>query len=308
MAFNITALTDAFKNQLEGGEFYNRVGQGTMAEFFQSYDVTNKGTQQLNVNNANLTWDIDVDGDIDAYDDANSSLVFGKRDLTVDGNAAKGYVLNRDLYGSYASVGATGHDDESVANRFVGQMLEKTSYEYAKRLYTGFGLGTPTNGLSNANIGGTTIDITGGTAFLATNAIAKIAELIEDFLAVTGNDALENSSDIAIIVKPSDYRKIRAAYRVENYFNTDLVSESGMMISKWLDDERISIYGDPAYTGEAMIVAADSVYVGKPNLTFLDDVEFWYNPDKKAIGFSVEIWGGTQILEAGHARTANHVA
>ena len=107
---------------------------------------------------------------------------------------------------------------------------------------------------------------------------------------------------------PANYRLLRAAYRSENYFDTDLVAEGGMMVSRWLDDPRITIYGDPAYTGEMMIIAADSVFVGVPTLTDLDQVDFWYNPDKKAIGFRIEIWGGVAILEDGHGRVANHVA
>ncbi len=308
MAFDISALTTGFRDQLEGGDFYERVAEGTLADVFQTYQVRNKGTQQLNVNNADLSFTIDVDGDIDAYDTYASDLDFGKRDLVVDGIAAQGYVPVRDLYGSYAANDVSSGSDETVARRFTQQILAKTSLQYAKNVYSGFGTGSPTNGLNNANIGGTTISVSGGASVTTANIIAKVEEIIEDFLGITGNDALENANDLAIIMKPSDYRKLRAAYRTANFFNTDLVSEGGMMISTWLDDPRITIYGDPAYTGEMKIVATDSVFVGTPTLTDLDDVEFWYNPDKKAIGFRVEIWGGVQILQASHARTATHAA
>ena len=303
MAFDISALTSAFRDQLDGGEFYTRVGEGTLAQFFNQYEVKNKGTQQLNVNNANLSFTIDVDGDIDAYDTYASNLNFGKRDLTVDGIAAQGYVATRDLYGSYAANSATSGDDESVARKFTQHIVDQASYQYAKNLYTGFGTGTPTNGLSDIV---TSTVATGSAALSSANAITKIEALIEGFLAVSGNDALENSNDIAIILRPAHYRALRAAYRTENYFDTDLVAEGGMMVSRWLDDSRISIYGDPAYTGEPMIVAADSVFVGRPSLTDLDNVEFWYNPDKKAVGYRIEIWGGVQILEAGHGRISSN--
>ena len=302
MAFDISALTTAFHDQLEGGEFYNRVAEGTLANFFQTYAVRNKGTQQLNVNRANLTFDINVDGDIDAYDNYNSDLDFGRRTLNVDGMAAQGYITNRELYGSYAAVDGNSGDDETVARRFVDNIMAQTSFQYAQSIYTGFGIGTPTNGLLDAS---TNLNV-GTGAITAGNIVQKLTDLISGFLAISGNNALENAGDIAIIMTPAHYRLLRQAYRTFNYFDTGLVNETGMMMSPWLDDSRITIYGDPAFTGQPVITATDSVYVGVPTLTDLDNVEFWYNPDKKAVGFRIEIWGGVQVLEANHLRTANN--
>ena len=301
MAFNTTALSDAFLDQLEGGEFYNRVASGTLASFFNTYSVRNKGTQQLNVNRADLNFNIDVDGGITAYDAYASDLDFGKVDLTVDGIAAQGYVPVRDLYGSYAANDATSRDDDSVARRFTQNILDQTSWQYALSLYDGFGTGTPTNGIND--IVNQTINV-GTGALTAANVISKLTALVEGFFGIAGNQALENAPDIIIILSAAHYRHLRTAYRTLNYFDTDLVSEDGMMMSRWIDDPRITIYGDPAYTGEPKILASDSMYVGVPTLTDLDSVQFWYNPDNNAIGFRVEIWGGVQMLEAGHGRTA----
>ena len=307
MAFNVSAL-GAFKDELAGGDFFKLVGQGTLADAFNTYPVESVGTQQLNVNNSDLKWDvIDVNGTATTeYDTYTSDLIYGVRDLTVDGNAAQGYVTIPQLYGKYSAVGVNGDDDEAAVRRFSAEVAAKSRLQYAQRLYTGFGLGTPTNGLNT--VIGTELDVTGGTTVTSANIIAKVDTMINAFLAIAGNNPLEGMP-LSIVMKMADYRKLRSAYRAANYFNTSLGNESGFAVSEWIDNEQITIYGDPAYTGEMKIMYQDSVYVGTVNAGFhFEEPKVWYNIDKNAIGFRVAVFGGAQILEATHGRTVKHVA
>ena len=304
MAFNVTAL-DAFKDELAGGDFFKLIGQGTLADQFNRYPVLSKGTQQLNINNTALNWtDVDANGGaITDYDSYNSNLVFNKVDLSVDGNVAQGYVTIPSLFGTYAAKGASAGDDESTVRNFGAAVAEEAGYEYAKRIYSGFGV-TPAHGL-NALTG--TINV-GTGAVSATNIVGKMTTLVNSFLAISGNDALENRP-LTIIMKPSDYRMLRQAYVTEKFFDSTISNERGVMISPYLYDDRITVYGDPAYTGEMKIMYQDSVYVGTVDAGFhFETPEVWYNQDKNALGFRVSIFGGVQILESTHLRTAVNAA
>ena len=151
MAFNVTALP-AFQDELAGGNFFKLIGEGTLVDQFNRYPVLSKGTQQLNIDNTDLKWDsIDVNGGaITDFDSYTSNLVFNKVDLTVDGNAAQGYVTIPSLFGKYAAKGASGYDDEATVRRFGSAVAEASAYEYAKRIYSGFGV-TPAHGLNADN-------------------------------------------------------------------------------------------------------------------------------------------------------------
>ena len=304
MAFTVSAL-DAFKDELAGGDFFKLVGQGTLADTFNNYPVLSKGTQQLNVNNSSLNWtSVDVNGGgITDFDTYSSNLVYNKVDLTVDGNVAQGYVTIPQLFGTYAAKGASSYTDESVVRGFATDVAEQAGYEYAKRIYTGFGV-TPAHGL-NAIAG--TINV-GAGAVSATNVIAKMTTLVDSFLAIAANEPLENRP-LTIIMKPSDYRALRQAYVTLNYFDSTISNERGVMISPYLYDDRITVYGDPAYTGEMKIMYQDSIYVGTVDTGFhFETPEVWYNQDKNALGFRVSIFGGVQVLESTHLRTAVNAA
>ena len=305
MAFNTTAL-DAFKDELAGGDFFKLVGQGTLADAFTNYPVLSKGTQQLNINNTDLNWtSVDVNGGaVTDFDTYSSNLVYNKVDLTVDGNVAQGYVTIPSLFGKYVAKGSTSFDDESAVRGFATAVAEESRFEYAKRLYTGFGV-TPAHGL-NAITG--TLSLTGGTTVTSANIIAKIESFINQFLAVSGNVALENRP-LSIVMTAANYRALRTAYRTANFFDGTITNEQGLMISRWLDDDRITVYGDPAYTGEMKIMYQDSVVVGTVDSGFhFETPEVWYNQDKNALGFRVSIFGGVSILESTHLRTAVNAA
>ena len=306
MAFNITALTDAFLDQVNGGNFFQAVATGTVADQAQRYAVGSKGTQQLNVNTSNLVFGIDP-GAANAFVNTNTStLSLGKRDIVVDGVGAQGFADVAALYGSYAGANVGGAADESVVNGFVEDMVNKTSFAFAQSFYGGFGTGTPTNGLSDV-IHGTAIAVTGGTTVSATNIIGKVERFIASYYALSGHNALENR-ELDIIMSMADYRKLRVAYRAANYFNTDIVSERGLAMSTWLDDSRITIYGDPAYTGQMMILPLDTVYVGDPGINENLDPQIWYSDDRNQVGYRIVYFGGVQILQQSHGRVANHTA
>ena len=306
MAFDISALTTSFLDQVNGGNFFEAVATGTVADQAQRYAVGSKGTQQLNVNNTDLVFGIDPGGTNSFVNINTSDLEFGKRDIVVDGVGAQGYASIADLYGSYAGGLVGGAADDAVVQRFVENMVDKTSFAFSQSFYGGFGTGTPTNGLSDV-ISSTAIAVTGGTTTTAANIIGKVERFIASYYGLTGHTALENR-ELDIIMSMSDYRKLRVAYRTANYFNTDLVSERGLAISSWLDDARITIYGDPAYTGQMMILPLDTVYVGDPGISENLDPQIWYSEDRNQIGYRVVYFGGVQILEESHGRVANHTA
>ena len=306
MAFDISGLTTAFLDQVNGGNFFEQVAEGTVAGQAQRYAVNSKGTQQLNVNDADLAFTIDPGAANGFVGTDSSNLDFKKRDLVVDGVGAQGYANVADLYGSYAGTQVGGAADDAVVQGFVANMIDKTSWQFAQSFYSGFGTGTPTNGLSDV-ISSTAIDVSGGTATTAANIIAKVEEFISDYYALAGHNALENK-ELDIIMSMSDYRKLRAAYRAANYFDTALTNESGLAVSSWLDDGRITIYGDPAYTGEMMIMPLNTVYLGDPGISEDMQPQIWYSEDRNQIGYRVVLFGGVQILQESHGRIANHIA
>ena len=306
MAFDISAL-DAFKDELAGGDFFKLVAEGTLADAFNTYEVSSKGTQQLNVNSTTLNFTtLDVNGTAqNAWDTYNSTPVYDKVDLVVDGNAAQGYVRTSDLFGSYAGNSVSSWSDEGAIRGFAQDVAAQTRLEYAKRLYTGFGLGSPTNGLTDiaANMD---VDVTNTT--ISKDNIIDIIELaIANFLAISGNDALEGR-ELTIVMTPAHYRALRAAYRTANFFDAEITSESGMFVTRWLDNAGITIYADPAYTGAPMIMYQDSIYVGTVAAGFnIETPEVWYNQDMNSIGFRVSMFGGVQAIESTHIRTINLV-
>lgn len=308
MALDLSGLTTAFLDQVNGGNFFEAVAEGTVAGQAQKYAVTSKGTQQLNVNDADLAFTIDPTGS-DAFVGINTSnLDFKKRDLTVTGVAAQGYATVADLYGTYAGGQVGGAADDSVVSGFAQNMIDKASYRFAQNFYNGFstGAGSGTNGLLD-NISSATIALSGGATVTAANIIGKVEEFISDYLAVSGHDALENR-ELDIIMKMSDYRKLRSAYRAANFFNTDLTSERGLAVSTWIDDSRITIYGDPAYAGEMLMAPLSTVYVGDPGINEDMQPQIWYSEDRNQIGYRVNLFGGVQILQESHGRLATHSA
>lgn len=303
---DVSALSTAFLDQINGGNFFQAVAEGTVAGVAQRYGVASKGTQQLNVNDTELVFSIDVDGANPFVGTDTSTLEFLKRDLVVDGVGAQGYVNMAQLYGTYAGGQVGGAADDSVVQGFVQNMIDKSSFVYAQNFYNGFGTGTPTNGLLDV-ISSSTISVSGGTSTSSGNIIAKLEEFIREYYALSGHNALENR-ELDIIMSMSDYRKMRAAYRAANFFDGEITSEGGVAISRWLDDSRITIYGDPAYTGEFLIMPLDTVYVGDPGITEDLQPQVWYSEDRNQIGFRVVLFGGVQIIQPTHGRRAVQAA
>lgn len=306
MAFDVSGLTTAFLDQINGGNFFEQVAEGTVAGEVNRYAVSSKGTQQLNVNDADLAFTIDVGGTDPFVGINTSTLDFKKRDLVVDGVGAQGYANVADLYGTYAGTQVGGAADDSVVQGFVQNMIDKASFNYSQSFYGGFGTGTPTNGFLDV-ISQTTIPLSGGTTTTADNIIGKVEELINDYLALSGHSALENK-ELDIVMSMSDYRKLRSAYRAANFFDSDITSERGVAISRWLDNSSITIYADPAYTGEFLIAPLSTVYLGDPGISEDMSPQIWYSEDRNQIGYRVVLFGGVQILQATHGRLATHIA
>ncbi len=328
MSLILTGLESAFKDELSADKFNESVAEGTIAGLLGTQQVPSKGIHPLQVRSASLDWtQIDVtDGytnssgtngaGVSAYDDYRSTVTLTQKDLVVGVNVAQGAVTPSALFGTSESfdINSLNNPSEGFITQFTEAIVAQAQAEFSRRIYTGFGDGTPTNGLldiasaasptaNQATLVNTGI-ITGSATTVegpwsVDNVIAKLSVFIN-----STSNAADQRTDNMVIISRSYYNLYRQALRNLNLNDPEFQSrtgESGFKTSVWIDDSRYTIVADPYYTQVVpRLIQADQTIVGMPSLSDLDDVSFFYDWKTNSVFFRVAIGGGVQVVEANH--------
>ena len=322
MSIALSGLTAAFKDELNATSFQEHIAEGTLAGLVNTQDVPTKGVHPLQAWTSNLNFTaINVDtpfvnstgsngNGVSAFDDYRSTATLTQKDLTVDINVAQGYINPHSVLGSALGVSIDRLNDPSQAflSGFSENVIAQSAFNAGQRFYTGFG-STPVGGLNaiatnaTATLATSKLQNVGTGAVTAANIVGKLTAFIAGM-----PDSSINRGDIMIVMSVAQYNMYRQAIRAGNYNDPQFqagATEQGVLSSVWLDNPRITIIGDPAFVkrvsatqGDFIMLAADDTYRGVVGFSDLDDVNFWWNIERKLIGFSIPIGGGVQVGDA----------
>ena len=300
MAFDISAISSDFRNELEGGLHNIAVKEGTV------YSLVNQmngiaGKQDLNILDFSPTWK-DV-----AASDADYEAVGGSVNLTRAVIDVKGQWFNvgmnqASLDATFARASQSEDPAAFAASEIAAQAAARMRERVSTQFYGGFGAtGTPSNGL--LDISGVTSVDTGATK-TAANIISKMALLHAQF----ANSTHGGATDAAFIMSAADYILYRQGLRAEG-LNDVLQSDaaaSGVLTSGWVDNPSISVIGDANYSGEPQLFSLSNVVFGSKNLSENEQPDFFYSKDKNIYLCRGYIYGGVQALEAGNIFVSNN--
>ena len=296
MAFDISGLSDAFKNQLNGGEFIKEALEGTAVGLMNTYEGI-VGTQQLNTVEFDPSWQTTGRTDVTSAGvsvfDANASNVdFSKVDITIGHAFAQSWMNPKALDQTYLGYEKGGDSDTGFLSAAIDSARNQVRAKMSVDFYNGFGA-TPTNGLLDIS-GSTSVD-TGSAAFASGTALAKLDALVT---ALAGTSAY-NRNDNVILMNAADYIAYKQAIRAAglNDVLQESVSDTGVLSSPYVTAPHIQVVGDGAAPAgfEPRIVQTGLTYFGTSNKQ--DAADLWYSQDKRAIGLYAEVYGGVAHIQ-----------
>ena len=291
MAFDITAISSDFRNELEGGLYNLAVKEGTVWNMVNQMNGI-AGKQDLNILDFDPTWNVTAPGAASDFDTQAGTVDITRQVIDVAGEWFSVGMNEAQLDATYARASQSEDPASFFASAITDQAVAKMRERVSARFYSGFGTAA-SNGLSD--ITGTTVN-TGTAAKSAANIIGKLATMH----ASIADSTHANRDDKMFVLSASDYLLYRQGLRaagLNDVLQSD-VSVAGVGISPWIDDTTISVVSDPNYTGEPLLFSAQNVVFGSKNLSENEQPNFFYSQDKNIYICRGFIYGGVQALEA----------
>ena len=292
MAFDISAISSDFRNELEGGLYNIAVKEGTVWNMVEQMNGI-AGKQDLNILDFNPTWK-DVAASITDYDVQAGDVDLTRQVIDVHGQWFSVGMNQTQLDATFARASQSENPQAFATSEITAQAVAKMRERVSTQFYTGFGAtgGGQDNGLSD--ITGTTVT-TGTAAKSAANIIGKMATLHASF----ANSTHGGRSDAIFVVSTADnllYRQGLRAAGLNDVLQSD-VTTANIGVSPWIDDTNIQVIADPNYTGEPLLFSSSNVVFGSKNLSENEQPDFFYSKDKNIYIARAYIYGGVQALE-----------
>lgn len=300
MAFNLGDLNADFRNELNGGLALLTVSEGTVAGLVRPF-VGVRGAQDLPTLDVSPTWKTNGQAAITSvgvspFDASAGTVNYDRKVLSVEQEYFQAKVNPFALDSTAYALGTGNSLNPQMANgaEILEQAAKHMRDRVSSRFYGGYGSGTPTNGLLDTTF--TTVNV-GSGAVTAANIIAKLDVMVN---TLAGGD-FYGREDHIIILSASNYNHYRQAVRLAGLNDTlqNEVSESGMQVSPFITDGRISIVADIKYTGLPRIIQTDNVVFGTTVLTENEQPELFYDKMSHSYVLRAFVYGGVQAIETG---------
>ena len=300
MAYDISGISNNFRNELEGGLYSIAVKEGTVWNMVNQMNGI-AGQQDLNILNFNPTWQTDVTPTSGHFDSQAGTADLTRQVIDVQGEWFSVGLNQTDLDRTYARASRSEDPEAFAATEITNHAIAKMRERVSSRFYTGFGAAA-TNGLSDVT-GVTSVD-TGAGAKSATTIIGKLAMLHAQMADSTHG----GRTDKIFVMSVSDYLFYRQGLRaagLNDVLQSD-VTVSGVGVSPWIDDTTIQVVADPNYSGEPLLFSSENVVFGSKNLSENEQPDFFYSKDKNIYIVRGYIYGGVQALEPGNIFVNNN--
>ena len=281
MALNLDTLQQDFKNEMGGGLYVPKVTEGTVVDLF---DIKTgiRGTQQLNTIAITPSWQTDHDTAITNANvtpfsaEGNSDVDLDAVTLTVGTEFFQAPVNPYVFDQSYLRADGSYYDPQLAAVQGITEAAVKQGRKkFTEAFLNGIGAGaSSTNGIND--LVKNTIN-TGTGDISNSNVLTKLGIMHETVAA----SAIGGDADQFILMGAADYVIYRQGLRAAglNDVLQTQASESGLMVSQFVDDPRVSIVGEAnqASTVQPIWTSMDNLYVATSALRDHESPEIFYD-------------------------------